>query len=51
MFIANILVCGSIVATCIGLEVEIGTVAEVIGCADLLEVMVKNAHAVMTRFI
>ena len=51
MFIANILVCRSIAATCIGLVVEIRTVAEVIGCADLFEVMVNNAHAVMPRFI
>ena len=47
MFIAQILLCSSIAATCVGVEDETGLISDVTACEKRIEEMVNEALEVM----
>lgn len=51
MFIAQLLLCSSIAAKCIGIEDETGLVSNVKACEKRLEEMVSDAREIMPLFI
>ncbi len=51
MFIAQMLLCSSIVARCIGVEDETGLVSNVAACEKRIEEMVSDAREIMPLFV
>ena len=51
MLIAQVLLCSSIVAGCIGVEDETGVVANVKACEKPIEEMVSDAREIMPLFV
>ena len=51
MFIAQMLLCSSIVARCIGVEDETGLVSNVAACEKRIEEMVSDAREIMPFFV
>ena len=51
MFIAQMLLCSSIAAKCIGFKDESGFVSNVAACEKRIEEMVSNAREIMPLFV
>ena len=51
MFIAQLLLCSSIVARCIGVEDETGFVSDIKACEKRIEEMVSDAREIMPLFV
>ena len=51
MFIAQMLLCSSIAAKCIGVEDETGLVSNVAACEKRIEEMVSDAREIMPLFV
>ena len=51
MFIAQMLLCSSIAARCIGFEDESGFVSNVAACEKRIEEMVSDAREIMPLFV
>ena len=50
MFVAQMLLCNSIVARCIGVEDQTGMVSDVKACEKRIEEMVNDAREIMPSF-
>lgn len=51
MFIAQILLCSSIAATCVGVEDETGLISDVTACEKRIEEMVSDVREIMPLFV
>ena len=51
MFVAQMLLCSSIVARCIGVEDQTGLVSDVKACEKRIEEMVIDAREIMPSFV
>ena len=51
MFIAQILLCSSIAATCVGVEDETGLISDVRACEKRIEEMVSDVREIMPLFV
>ena len=51
MFIAQMLLCSSIAARCVGVEDETGLVSNVAACEKRIEEMVSDAQEIMPLFV
>ena len=51
MFIAHLLLCSSLAASCIGIEDETGLVSNVKECEKRLEEMISDARDIMPFFV
>ena len=51
MFIAQMLLCSSIAARCIGVKDETGLISNVAACEKRIEEMVSDAREIMPLFI
>ena len=51
MFIAQILLCSSIAATCVGVEDETGLISNATACEKRIEEMVSDVREIMPLFV
>ena len=51
MFVAQMLLCSSIVGRCIGVEDQTGLVSDVKACEKRIEEMVNDARKIMPSFV
>ena len=51
MFLAQMLLCSSIVARCVGFEDDTGLVSNVVACEKRIEEMVSDVQEIMPLFV